>query len=164
MATYKILENGRIAVEDARIIFRNFEGRESRYNRLGDRNFSLVIDDPEFAEILTEKGWNVRVRPPRNEGDEPLTTLPVSVSYKVERLAPHIWQHTKKSDILLSEEDVKDMDYCEFEHIDLVINPRYWTDDKTGEDRIKAYLLELHAVLVEDYFEEKYAREEYPRE
>lgn len=164
MAKYTILENGRIAVEGAKIIFRNFAGKESRYNRAGDRNFSLVIDNPEFAQDLSDIGWNVRTRPPRNEGDEPLITLPVSVSYKVERLAPKIWLHTKKSDAKLDEAGIDILDYSEFENIDLVLNPRHWLDDHTGEDRIKAYLIELHAVLVEDYFADKYASEEYPTE
>lgn len=164
MSNYTILDNGRIAVEGARIIFRNFEGKESRYNRAGDRNFSLVIDNQEFAQELSNLGWNVRTRPPRNEGDDPMTTLPVTVSYKVERLAPKVWIYTKRTSVKLDEDGVGSLDYADFENVDLVINPRHWIDDKTGEERIKAYLIELRATLVEDYFAYKYAEEEYPTE
>lgn len=31
------------AVENARIIFRNFSGEERMYNKKGDRNFTLVL-------------------------------------------------------------------------------------------------------------------------
>lgn len=164
MATYKILNNGWIAIENARIMFRNFEGREERYNQQGERNFKLVIDDPDFAQILLERGWRVKIYPPKKEGDDPFIVLKVKVNYRFKQLAPKIYQHTKKSDILLTEADVADMDYCEFENIDMVLRPRYLPNEDTGETEIKAYLAELHAVLVEDYFEEKYAREEYPRE
>ena len=47
---YKNVPN--IVIENAHIIFRNFRGEESKYNRAGSKNFCVIIEDPEQAEKL----------------------------------------------------------------------------------------------------------------
>lgn len=58
---------GILQIDDARIMFRNFRGEASKYNREGDRNFALIIPDDETATALSKAGWNVTIKPPREE-------------------------------------------------------------------------------------------------
>ena len=60
------MAKSKIVMENARLIFRNFEGREEKYNRKGDRNFGLVIEDVEVAEQLIADGWNVKNFTPKS--------------------------------------------------------------------------------------------------
>ena len=59
---YKVTNN--IVMENARLIFKNFSGEESKFNRKGNRNFCVVLD-PEVADDLIKDGWNVRFLRPR---------------------------------------------------------------------------------------------------
>ena len=149
-----------LKLEDVRLKFRNFAGREKKYNRAGDRNFCVVIDDLVKAQELANEGWNVRVSTPREEGDAPESIIQVAVRF--DNFPPNIYMFTRRGQTRLDEEAVEALDYAEIRHVDLIINPSRWeTNGKTG---IKAYLRTMYVVIDEDEFAEKYANYEYPEE
>lgn len=43
-----------------RIIFKNFSGAPTAYNREGDRSFCLIITDPTLRNVLIKKGCNIK--------------------------------------------------------------------------------------------------------
>lgn len=138
--------------ENARIIFRNFSGAETEYNPLGSRNFSLVLE-PETAEKMAADGWNVKMRPGREEGDEMLCHLPVAVGYKIR--PPRVVLITSRGRTNLGEEDLDILDWADIINVDMIIRASHWS--KGGNSGVKAYLQSLYITIREDELELKYA-------
>ena len=128
---------GVVQIDEARIIYRNFAGAPSKFNREGDRNFAVVIEDQDIAEALTEKGWNVKIKPPREEGDEPFMFLPVKVKFNDR--GPRVYLQNSLGGlnrVTLDEDTVGILDNVDITNVDLDIRPYDWdVQGKTGRRR-----------------------------
>lgn len=139
--------------ENCRIIFRNFKGEQSQYNRAGDRNFCVVIEDKDTADRLASDGWNIKHLPPLDEGEEETSYLPVAVSFS--NVPPTIVMLSSKGRTQLDESTVDILDYAEIDYVDLIVNPYNW--EVNGKSGVKAYVKTLYVKIREDELARKYA-------
>ena len=153
-----------LKIENARVIFRNFSGQETQFNRAGQRNFSVVIDDPETARQLNSQGWNVRLLESKDDG-EPIYILQVKINFG--SFSPpkvNMVTGTGRNMVTtpLTEETIGILDAADIKYVDIIVNPYEWeVNNKSG---IAAYLKTMYAVIEEDAFAEKYSMEEHPED
>jgi len=138
-------------VENARLIFKNFAGEESKFNRAGNRNFCVILDG-DSAEDLRQMGWNVKALRPREDEDEPTYYLQVTVAFG--NFPPKVIMISGKTKTVLDEESISTLDYAEIANVDLIIRPYHW--EVNGKEGIKAYLKTMYVTIEQDVFAGKY--------
>lgn len=150
-----MLNTENLVIENASILFSNFSGRPTRFQKQeGIRSFTVAIDDPDMASALSEAGWNIRILRPRSEDEDPRHVLDVAINYnfwkkpEVNLICGNVMTH-------LDEEDLGQLDGAAIINTDVVIRPRLWDDD--GTTRIKAYLQEMYVTIEQNRFASKYA-------
>ena len=146
---YKVTNN--ITIENARIGFRNFSGKEGKYNPAGKRNFCVFLES-DLAKTLEEDGWNVRYLNPRDDDEEPQAYLQASVAFG--NVPPKIILISRNGKTKIDESEVNILDWAEFSNVDLILRPYNW--EVNGKSGVKAYLKAMYVTLEEDEFEAKY--------
>lgn len=148
---YKAMDN--LVIENARMIFKNFAGEESKFNRAGNRNFCVILDNDDDVQNLLELGWNIKVLTPRDEDEKPVHYLQVSVGFG--NIPPKITLISGRTRTALTEDTVETLDYAEVENVDLIIRPYNW--EVNGKTGVKAYLKTMYVSVVQDVFAGKYS-------
>lgn len=147
---------GVIKIDGARLIFRNFSGAPGKYNREGDRSFSIVIPSEKIAEALVKDknrfgvGWNVVVKEPKEEGDTPLMHLKVKVKFNDR--GPTVRLISGKRKVKLDEESISMLDNIDIASADLDIRP--YDDEINGKPFRAAYLKGIRVYQEFDRFDD----------
>lgn len=156
-----------IIIKGARILYPNFSGRETQFNRKGDRNFVLAIEDDETAQELLDEGWNIK--PAKDAEKNPIEgqwRLFVVVSYKFDKFAPIVHMLEDEELYPLHSYSIGRLDNMHIENIDLEITHSK-PYEVNGKTYIKAYLKEMVATvksssIMQDY--KQYKVRELPEE
>lgn len=143
-----------LVIPSAYMFWKNFSGKErGKFNAAGNRNFCVRIDDPAQAQQMANEGWNVRVLPPRDPGDEPCYYISVNVRF--DGTPPKIILITSRGKTTIGEDEVNIIDWAEIANADLIIRPYPWKN-QAGMSGIKGYLKTAYITIREDEFEAKY--------
>lgn len=158
-------KRNKIEIENAQILFRNFAGRERTaitngrskvVNDEGNRNFTIILDpvnshiifndrevtDPDFGQELANLGFNVTVKPGREEGDHVQYRLTVSVGYGKgddSSRGPQLWLISGGHKTLLNPDTVGNLDFADIEKANIVINNGRPYTKQDGSDGLRAW-------------------------
>lgn len=164
----KFRERNIVEINDAKIIFRNFEGRADKYNHAGNRNFALVIPNQELADDLINDtneygvGWNVKIREAGDDFEDDFRYLPIKVKFNNRGPAVYLENSGTGRRTKLNEDTIALLDNVDIVSVDLDIRP--YDDVINGKPFRTAY---LQAILVRqnvDRFASRFADEESPEE
>ena len=153
------MDRGILQIDDARITYRNFAGRGDKFTREGDRSFSLIIPNEEICEALIDDknkygvGWNVKIKPPREEGDDPFMHMKVKVKFNDR--GPNVYLQSGRNKVRLDENSVGCLDEIYIDHVDLDIRP--YDDIIQGNPFRAAYLQSI--LVVQDLSRDRFARD-----
>lgn len=151
-------ERGILQIEDARIIYRNFAGIGSKYNREGDRNFAVIIPNQEIADELIADGWAVKIKPPRDEDESPFMYLPVKVKFN--NRGPAAYVKSGNSVQRLNKDTIGMLDEIDIQSVDMDLRAYDWeVNSKTGRS---AYLQAINVIQNIDRFGAQYQAQELP--
>lgn len=147
-------ERENLVIEGAKTFWRNFSGRERKYNPAGVRNFCVRIDDEAIVKKLVNDKWNVKYIPAKSEDDDEVAYIQVAVRYGT--VSPSVYLIAGRQKTYINESLIGDLDSAEIENADLIIRGRKWGD----ENRVKAYLKTGYFEIMKDVFADKYMFDE----
>lgn len=116
----------------AQIGLRNFEGREGRYNKDGERSFAIFLTEEQAIELINQ---GLNVKPPKfdEEGNQ-LGRSFLKVKVRFDIMPPEIFFSRGEEDEngkiiikLLPMSELRTIDNADLEYCDLKVNVREWS-------------------------------------
>lgn len=150
-----------IKIEGARMLYKHFSGEKDSFHAHGQRDFSVIIEDLEYANSLIKEGWNIKFPEPNPdiapEDDTRRPYLKVKVAF--DNVPPKVYTISENANgeqvrLEINESNVIMLDTLRFSHIDMVIIPYQWTHN--GESGVSAYLSQFYGTIEPRGFEDKY--------
>lgn len=101
-----------------------------------------------MVDELREHGWNVIVKPPREEGEDPLCLLKVKVKFNDR--GPNVYLQTNGVRNRLDETEIGQLDHIDIFSVDMDLRPYDW--NVKGESGRTAYLQSICVTQEVDRF------------
>jgi hypothetical protein len=166
-----------LEIENAQILFKNFSGREKTamvrgsqrvVNEEGKKNFNVVLDpeksdiywngekvtNPDFGQELANLGFNVSVKPGKEEGEAPQYRLPVHVAF--DNITPEIYLVTGNHKVKLDYQTISCLDTADIVSADISINNGRPYIGNDGTEKVKAWCNKGFFVIAQSRFDSKY--------
>ena len=140
----RFIDERNIEIDDCRIMWRNFSGLEGR--------FPDPIRGRGLADALTENGWDVIVRPARDEDEDPLYLLKVKFNYLHEGLKPTAYLKSGRNMKALDEDTIGILDRASIMSVNADIRRSEYIDKHTGELKKTNYLKHIKVTQQIDRF------------
>lgn len=144
-----------IRIEGAKLIYRNFQGKGSQFNKEGNRTFGVLLDD-ELAKRLIDDGWRVKFRKPREDDPDQYEQPWMEVKVRFEPYPPVVVLINSKGKKKLDEETVGQIDWSRIIDCDLIIRPYNYPALQGRPAGVSAYLKAMYVTIEEDEFYKKY--------
>ena len=107
-----------------------------------------MIPDQEAADALIKEAWNVKLKPPREDGDSPFMYLPIKVKFNERGPACYLVTGTRMN--RLDEHTVSCLDDVDISSVDMDVRPYDW--NVNGKDGRTAYLQSIKVTQQIDRF------------
>ena len=143
-----------LQIDVARIKFRNFSGKEDQFNRDGKRSFCWIIDDPELADELIARGWNVKIRPARDEDADSDMFMKVNVNFSESGYGPRVYLRSGDAQVMLDQNTIARLDEVSIDSVDMDIRAYDW--EYAGRTGRTAYLNSIRVTQRMDRFADDY--------
>lgn len=142
----------KLYIEDAQLLYSNFAGREQTdpngriVNNAGNMNFSIVIPE-DMVDRMIDDGWNIKIRAPREEGEEVIHYMKVNISYRFSE--PEIIMYINGSEKHLHQDTIGNLDEAEIIGLDVCVT-------HPSEEGRNGYLSEMRVTIEPNPFDLKY--------
>ena len=104
---------------------------------------------------MVEAGWNVKIKPPRDEDDTPFMFIPVKVKFN--NRGPAAYLRSGETVTRLNEETIGILDEIDIQSVSMDLRPYDW--DVNGKTGRTAYLQAINVIQNIDRFGDMYAQE-----
>lgn len=152
----RILENGKLQIDDARLTWFNFAGE--KFGKGGKRTFGVRITRQEDADALQDAGYNLSIKAPREEGELPFMVLKVTIKFN--DFGPNVYLESGGNMRKLDEESIGMLDKIRISSASLDISP--YDSIVGGKEYRTPYLRSMKVVqFIEDRFAEEYDAHQY---